>query len=91
MSVPHHNDDAALHERFLQQAMGQYERKFPDGRIGADDDGDLTLAMAVDHNHKVIRIQFAHPTQWLGLNRESAERMRDMLSEKLLELRGITK
>ena len=48
-------------------------RRWPSGRIAADDDGELTVAMALDEKHNRIIIQFGNPTDWIGLDLESAE------------------
>ena len=92
MSTPHHqghNEQADLVRRFQEQLAGEYDRKFPNGRIGSDDDGDFTYTMSVDTKHSVIVLRFAHPTEWIGLDRDAAEQLRDQLDERLLELRGI--
>lgn len=90
MSLEHHGQQDDLVRRFIEQKSGQYARSFPNGRIGADDDGQLTYAIATDMNHKIIRIVFPHPTKWIALDAESAEKLRDELTKRLFELRGIT-
>lgn len=87
MSVPHHED---LSKRFFEQSMGIGARSFSNGRVGPDDDGDLCYAIARDPKYNVIRIRFAKPVEWIALDRESAEKLRDALTEKIMELRGIT-
>ena len=101
MSVQHHGDlpedmrrqlDAdrtRLMERFMEQSTGAYQRKFPDGRIGAEDDGELTYAIANDDRKRVIVIRFAHPTEWIGLDVKAATELRDQLTERIMALRGI--
>lgn len=102
MSVQHHGDlpedmrrelDAnrqRLLNRFVEQSTGAYQRTFPDGRMGADDDGELTYAIATDQRKRVVIIRFAHPTEWIGLDVKAATELRDQLSERILALRGIT-
>ena len=92
MSTQHHGDGerSELMKRFMEQQTGEYMRKFPDGRTGADDDGELTYAIATDDKHRTIVIRFAHPTEWIGLNVEAATELRDQLTERLMALRGIT-
>ncbi|QDV86945.1 hypothetical protein [Planctomycetes bacterium TBK1r] len=94
---PHHGQDlerilreqGALRDRFIEQTTGAYSRKFPDGRIGCDDDGELTYAIANDDRHGTIIIRFAHPTEWVGLDVNAATELRDQLTERILALRGI--
>lgn len=92
MATQHHGDGerSKLMERFMEQQTGQYLRRFPDGRTGADDDGELTYAMATDDKHRTIVIKFAHPTEWIGLDVASATELRDQLTERIMALRGIT-
>ena len=98
MSTPHHGnhkrldlsqEDAKMFQRYLEQSKGSYQRSFPDGRISAEDDGELTFAIATDVSKGVIIIKFAHPTDWIGLDRKTAEMLRDQLTERLHKLRGI--
>ena len=93
MASEHHGSRKSQSEfiqRFREQLTGEYKREFPDGRMGADDDGELTYAVATDHKHRTIVIRFAHKTDWIGFDIESAEKLRDALTERLHELRGIT-
>ena len=91
MSTPHHGDGRQdeLMERFIQQMDGKADRAYPNGRVGADDEGELAFAIAADPKHQIIRIEFNKSVDWLGLDKDSAESLRDMLTEKLMELRGI--
>lgn len=93
MSVPHHGDSERqrdLTARFIEQVTGTGGRQYPGGRMGADDDGDLTYAIAADKRHKTVVIRFAKPVEWIGLDAESAQQLIDALHAKLFELRGIT-
>ena len=91
MSTPHHGDgrQSELMKRFVQQMDGKVNRAYPNGRVGADDEGELAFAIAADLEHQIIRIEFNKPVDWLGLDPSSAEALQDMLTEKLMELRGI--
>jgi hypothetical protein len=92
MATQHHGDgeQSELFKRFKEQQSGEYMRRFPNGRTGADDDGELTYAIAADPRRQVVVIKFAHPTEWIGLDVASAKALRDAIDDKLLELRGIT-
>ena len=93
MSSPHHHSEPqtpeqqALIRRFFDEASGAAEREYPNGRLGPDDDGTLTYAVAADRRHGVIKIVFSTPTGWLGLDIKAAEELRDTLTKKILELR----
>ena len=84
--------DGNQHEllrRFVGELTGTAPREFPHGRIGADDDGSLTYAMATDAKRGVIIMRFPKPVDWIGLDRKAAEELRDQLTERLAELRGV--
>jgi hypothetical protein len=92
MSLNHHgssDEQSQLHKLFLEQATGTAKRAFPSGRMGAEDDGQLTYAMATDDRHKTIVIRFPKPVDWIGLDVKAAEDLRDQLTERLMALRGI--
>lgn len=91
MSTPHGSFTGSpdAFKRFFEQASGKAAREFPHGRMGADDDGAISFAIATDARHGVIRIQFPKPVEWIGLDASSAEHLRDELTARLLELRGI--
>ena len=88
MSVPHHSD-AELQKRFLDQVNARAKRNYSSGRLGADDDGDLAIAVVADTRHQVVRIDFGKPVEWVALDIPAIERLETMLMEKRLELRGI--
>ncbi len=89
MSAPHYSQDD-LNRDFLRESVTQSRLgQWPDGRVGHDDDGATTYAIATDVRHRIIRIQFPKPTLWIGLDQKSAEELRDHLDTRLLELRGI--
>ena len=92
MSFQHHNDkeQSDLIRRFLEQQSGDYQRRFPDGRTEANDDGELTYAITTDARHRTIVLRFAHPTEWIALDVKSATELRDALTDRILALRGIT-
>ena len=93
MATQHHGDNMngnpELVKLFKDQQKGEATRRWPGGRMGGDDDGQLAYAVAADQKNRAIIIQFPKPVEWLGLDRDSAEQLRDHLTEKLLEIRGI--
>ena len=96
MSAAHHGDGrserelADIRKRFLDQINGTAKREYPQGRMGAEDDGALSMAMTTDMKHRTIVIRFGKPVEWIGLGAVEAEQLRDSLTERLMELRGIT-
>lgn len=90
MSVQHHSEESALHKAFLDELAGRAKRRWPDGRVGPTDDGELHYAVANDVQHQIIRIEFSKPTDWIGLDIEAARQLRDRLDDGIMALRGIT-
>lgn len=99
MSVQHHGaspfseqptEKLSIMKKFLEQVEGRARREYPQGKLGCDDLGSLAVAMAADPKAGVIRIDFGKPVEWIGLRLEDAEALRDMLTEKMMELRGIS-
>ena len=68
MGMPHHGDEEhrRLMQRFLDQAEGKANRAYPNGRAGGDDEGELAFAIAADKRHRMIRIEFNKPVDWVG-------------------------
>lgn len=90
MGMQHHAEDpeqAKRMQRLLDELQGKAQREWPHGRVSGDDDGESAFAVATDHRHGIIRIQFAKPMQWIGLDVKSATQFRDMLTNKIEELR----
>ncbi len=96
MGMSHHGDGrserelAELRKRFLGQLDQTARREYPSGRMGAEDDGALCYVMTTDAKHGTIIMRFGKPVEWIGMGIAEAEQLRDNLTERLLELRGIT-
>lgn len=80
---------AALAERFDAQVNGTAKREYSQGRMGAEDDGDLAYAITTDQRHGTIVIRFGKPTEWIGLDLKAAQELRDNLTERIMALKGI--
>lgn len=81
----HHGDDGSdIWRRFLEQVEGRAQRAYSDGRLGADDDGDLAMAIGADQARRVVIIDYGKLIQWVGMPPEQAVRMAEMLIEKAL-------
>ena len=89
MSVSHHGDnqrDSEVMKRFLDQINGQAKRAYPKGRMGHEDDGALSYAVACDRVRNTIIIRFGKPVEWIGLGRDDVEQLISKLQEMLAEL-----
>lgn len=88
MSAEHHySGDPDAVQRFVDQGTGTAKPAFPDGKVSEDDEGELAFAVATDLTAKIIRIDFNKPVHWLGLDVESAAKLKDLLAVKVAELR----
>ena len=89
----HHEsaEEQAVRRLFLEQATGGAVREYPAGRMGADDEGAIAIAMAVDPVHRTIVLRYAKPVHWVGLALNDAEQLRHMLSKKIEELKAMPK
>ena len=81
--------DARLIERFQEQQGERYKRTFPEGRLGATDDGDITFAVAADPRKGVVVIEVPHPTTWIALPADKVDELIELLAEKAREVRGV--
>lgn len=93
MSVSHHgsnekNDEdlKRLLKRFNDQCDGIIKREYSQGRLGANDDGDLAYAIATDQRNRTIVIRFGKPTEWIGLSIEDAKQLVDQLTTRIVNL-----
>jgi hypothetical protein len=66
----------------LLGATGQYPR----GRADATDEGELTMALAADHQQGIVRLAFGTPVAWIGLPSAEARGLAAALIEKADEL-----
>lgn len=95
MSASHHGPEREPEEeqrrrelmsRFLEQVEGKAKRIYSAGRVSADDDGDLALAVAADKEKKIVIIRFGKPVEWIGLGPKEVNGLINMLTEKLRQL-----
>lgn len=70
----------------MEQACGNTNRAWPNGRISGEDDGESAFAIAADPVKRVIIIRFPKPMDWIGLDVPSATALRDKLNEKIAEI-----
>lgn len=56
----------------MDQLKGQRKRNYPEGRLGPDDEGELTYAVGPDPEDGIVRLEFDKPVEWLGLPPQQA-------------------
>jgi hypothetical protein len=75
-----------LMERFIGQVEDRAKRNYSQGRIGANDDGDLAMAITADRAKNIVIIDFGKPVTWMGLPPEQVNGLVNLLMQKLREL-----
>jgi hypothetical protein len=58
----------------------------PYGKLGADDQGELAVAIAADPRHGVVRFEFGKEIAWLALRAAHARQLAALLIAKAGEL-----
>lgn len=62
--------------------------RFPEGKLGQHDEGEIAFAVAADPKHKKVLIDFGKPVAFLGMNADQAIALGEMLIAKAGELKG---
>ncbi len=60
--------------------------RFPLGKKYDDDEGELNIGLSVDSTTNIFRMDFGKKISWLGLPREQALQLADMIREQALEM-----
>lgn len=88
MSASHHGDEEELRrqkelmEIFKRQAQKPISRQYPEGRISAEDEGQLAFLVAADPNTNLVRLQFNKPVAWMAMSAKDAVALAEMLIDK---------
>jgi hypothetical protein len=67
---------------FRLGATGQH----PYGKASDDDEGELRMALGVDHGNGIVRVEFGKPIAWLGLPAQQARELGALLLARADEL-----
>lgn len=88
MSFQHHvpERDSEIIKRMLSEMDSGVTNKFPNGKLDPDDEGAAHFGIVVDLESRVVRIQFSKPILWIGLDLDSAKKLRSLLDEKISQL-----
>ena len=54
---------------------------FPEGKICKDDEGEIRLAITAVKEKNVVLVEFGKPVKWLGLPKEEALGLADLLKK----------
>lgn len=69
-----------------RQRLGATGR-YPEGKLGAHDEGEIAFAVAADPVNKKILIDFGKPVAFLGMNKAQAVELGQMLIAKAKQLK----
>ena len=88
MGMSHHGDaeELATMRRLMDQLNGTARREYPSGRMGAEDDGALSYAIASDDRHRTIIIRYGKPVEWVAMGLKEAEELRDQLTDRIMAM-----
>jgi hypothetical protein len=75
-----------LMDRIHRQVEGNAQRQYSQGRIGADDEGDLAIGIAADKDKQIVIIDFSKPVKWIGLAPKETNDLINLLLKKLKSL-----
>lgn len=88
--IQHHGlspQEQEAQQRLIDEIFGRAKLKWPQGQCAPDDLGETAFAIAGDPTHNIVRIHFSKPMTWLGLDKDSAIKLRDLLTGKIAELK----
>jgi len=60
--------------------------RYPEGKLGGYDEGEIAFAVAADNGSKKVLINFGKPVAFLGMSRECAIELAHLLVQKAMEI-----
>lgn len=75
MTLPHHGDDGRQSEflkRFRELQDGVADRKWPEGRISGNDDGEIIFKIGSDPEKELVVLEFPKPVTWTAMPAQQA-------------------
>jgi hypothetical protein len=87
VSCQHHSEaEFQAQSRLIEEIFGRAKPSFPQGKIAENDKGELAFAVALDTGKQAVVVRFAKPVDWIGLDRESALHLANLLLQKAAQL-----
>jgi hypothetical protein len=84
----HGNDDIEPMRRLgMPKGLGGTGR-YPDGKLGPDDEGEITTALAVDRARNRILLAFGEPVAWVSMTGPEARAFALNLLDKAKQIGG---
>jgi hypothetical protein len=66
----------------------RFDRSYPKGRINADDEGQVSVGIALDPSSNRIIINYFKPIKWVGLDKDAALQMIQTIAKFLTTMTG---
>lgn len=93
MASAHHGEEEIRKQKellsiFGNQVAGKAQRKWPEGRIAPEDDGQLAIMIAADFVKNVVMFEFGKPVAWLAMSPEQAKELGELMVKRAKELLG---
>lgn len=76
----------ALMQRFTDQVENRAKREYPQGRMGAKDDGALAMAITADKKHGTVVVDFGKPVEWVAFSPADVAKIVKVLIAKAREV-----
>jgi hypothetical protein len=90
MGMSHHGSheqtQSELMQRFLSQVEKRVKREYPNGRVGATDDGALAIAVTADAAKGIVVIDFGKQVDWIGLPPSEVAALCSLLMRRAREI-----
>lgn len=91
MTLSHHGDEqreSELQKMFQEQRELVSSRKWPNGRISGDDDGQLVFKIGSDPEKELVYLEFPKPVTWTAMPPQQAIELAQLL---IRHARGVSK
>lgn len=90
--MAHHGFSLDEDMKSLARQMGLgATNNYPLGKMNEEDEGEIRIAIAADHQNDKVLINFGKPISWIGLTAEQAIDISDNLRDKAIEIKTKSK
>ena len=89
MTLAHHGDEeSGLIRQFREMQERVADRKWPNGRINGDDDGEVVFKIGPDPDKELVQLEFPNPVKWVAMPPGQAIELAQLL---IRHARGVSK
>lgn len=90
--MAHHSPTPIADDTFRKLFQGEGPGptgQFPEGKLTADDEGEIRYAVAADRERQKVVIDFGAPVRWVGMTPDQADHLGRLLIAKGGEARPV--